>query len=562
MMGQAPSRIPYLLQNRGLDIFLGSIRRKAARGPCRILMGGTSIATFEPSVNQVFACHLKDQWGDAGDFCDPLGAAGGSFDNPYLGWSKQIYGGPLFRRLRGDNTSTALGFQRYFSRIAVEYSKEVGAGSFSVQIDGATVGTIDCAGPQSYSNVATFDVALGVHTVTINPPASGFVYLERLVCTKGNPGVELIDGCLGGSALLNTQTLIPNIAPAVAGIAIVGDVGLASYFGRTDIDLVIWSGPVNDSGGNGVAATFATQLDTAVAQTAAAGSKLLLICEMGGHFHDPADSNHAKFLANYAKMKAVAAANAHVYALDWHALTEIADIALYQSTYYSVGDFIHPTATAYPFGINKLCEVNRLPLPSAYTRTELNLALRKKSPVPAGTLVSFTDNGSPLTLPAEATGAMVVASQTPLSTQPLVLSASVANLSTINPRIQAGSGPTGTFGTDAFGKYVELNDQAPDCLSGLAVGETVTIAMKAMPGGQAALAWAPWSNDQFLFKGTVISSPGLFSGFYSVNAAAMTSPVWVTFDFKKVDNGLYLRLTGRFYQISVTRTAGQPVGTP
>jgi hypothetical protein len=562
-MGQATAshassvRIPYLVQNRGLDFFLGSIRRKASLGPCRILMGGTSIATFEPSINQIFSRHLKDKWGDASDYVELLGSAGGSFEALYQGWSKQPYGGPLYRRLRGDNTSSALSFQRYCSRFAVEYSTEVGGGSCTVQIDGVTVATLDCSGAQSYSNVATFNVPLGVHTLVINPPASGFVYLERIITTKGRAGIELIDGCLGGSALLNTQTMIGAAAPAVAGIAISGNVGLAAYFARTDVDLVIWSGPVNDCGNNGSTSTFATELNTAVAMTAAAGSKLLLICEMGGHFHDPADGNHSKFVTNSALMRQVAVDNAHVYALDWHALTAIADIAVYQATWYS-GDFIHPVTAAYPSGINALCAANRLANPSLYTLTELNLYLRQKPSVPTGSTVTFTYGGSPVSLPAQSIGAQAFTGLTYLDTTPLVLSASITNFAAaVNAQIAAGSGSVGTFGEDEFGKYVEVSDQNLACLSGLTAGETVTFAMKVRTGTAPYIQWKPVSGDSFWFAGVQVNPGGLIN---STSALRTTTPIWLTTDVKYTGaNGPNMTLAGRIYQISVTRTGGQPV---
>jgi hypothetical protein len=253
---------------KSLAELLGPVFAQASDRTVRILMGGTSIATFPYANNQVFVSQLKALYGDARADVMRMGFINGSWDLPVQGWYKQPYAGPSFVRLRGDSNSSPLTLTGYGSKIIVEYSREADGGVAQIAIDDAPSGTIDCGGAQALSVKTVLQAPAGLHRVTIQPPAGGHVYLERVTFEQNRPGIEVIDGTQAGSGLINVYTVFPRGGSSVPGIPAEPGVGLRSYFGRPDIDLVIWSGPVNDSGGDNVDfATWAARMDEVVEAT-------------------------------------------------------------------------------------------------------------------------------------------------------------------------------------------------------------------------------------------------------------------------------------------------------
>lgn len=533
---------------------LGSMIAKAKMETVRILMGGTSIAAFDNSNNQVFANHLRAVFGDAMVSVEEMGVLGGDYTTAYNGWKHQPYGGPRYWRLRGESTSTALTFTRYFSELTIEASTETNGGRCTVEIDGVTVGTVECLGAQSYSVKTEFEVDLGLHTVTIRQPASGYIYLERLRFGRGLPGVEIIDGTLGGLNLAAAFTVHAGSGSGtVPGIAIEEGVGVASYFGRADVDLVIWSGPVNDTS-SGIE-LFKSRLDAAIAVAKDAGCSVALVAEMGGHYVMPAFGYHASYLAMYEYMLRVGLENQHVFTVDWHGETFDGDIETYGPKFYEItglnvaagtysGDFIHPKAEAQQIAVGIWCAMTGITPPEFYKASEIDRSLRTAAQAP-GDLISFSENGVAHRARIHREAAQVHGTLAFITTVPMVESDTVTDLVTVNAAISA------SVTEDDYGKYVEYTtDTAAGALSGILVGETVTVTARVANGGQTRVS-IKQNVGLHYFDGVLL-------GRTAVDAPL---PIWVTFEYLVTGANAGFFLTGRFYHFSVTRTGGQPVKT-
>lgn len=255
-------------KEKTLSTLLQPVCSQAGSRTVRVMMGGTSIASFGYSNNQLFVSQLKAIYGDARADVRRMGVINGSWDLPAMGWNKQPYSGPSFVRLRGDASSQPLELTGYGSRIVVEYSKEANGGVCGLLLGGAPSGTIDCGGPQTLSVRSILQVPAGLHRLGIQPPAGGYAYLERVIFEQDRPGIEVIDGTLGGSGLRDVFEVRSRGGASVGGVPTEPGAGVRAYFGRPDVDLAIWSGPVNDSGGsNPDFATWAARMNEVVDAT-------------------------------------------------------------------------------------------------------------------------------------------------------------------------------------------------------------------------------------------------------------------------------------------------------
>ncbi len=562
---------------KSLADLLDPILAQASNRPVRVLMGGTSIATFGISNNQIFVNYLKALYGDARAGVFRMGTLGGSWELPVQGWYKQPYSGPSFVRLRGDSASQPLEVTGYASEIIVEYSKEANGGICQVEIDDVPVGVIDCGGTQSFSAQAVFPMPAKFHKLTFRPPVSGFVYLERVIFRQNRPGIEVIDGTLGGSGLVNVYATFPRSAQAVPGIPTEPGVGVASYFKHPKADIVIWSGPVNDLGGNSVDfPTWVQRMDEIVA---AAGTPiplsgggvlpprpLILIAEMGGHFAMPASPYNAAFLQRYEYLKKLGKDHPHVFTVDWHGATFDADIQRYAATYYASnppvvvdpqtgvysGDFIHPTGIAHRFALEILCSSMGIPVPIETDAGNLENRIHKTSPVSPGTPIAFSESGIPRTEPSSELGASVFGGLGYASTLPLVFSDQVTNLTDQNTAIAASAT------ADKFGKclYFPYPYHVP-IFTQVSIGERVTVTALIKPdapGNPVELRPPGNGAGVMWYQNSIL--PNTSAILYDSNEP----PIWLTFDYVRGDHSVIV-VTGRLYSVSVTRTNGQPVST-
>lgn len=566
-----------LTEAKSLADLLDPILSQAKDRTVRVLMGGTSIASFGYSGNQMFAFQLKALYGDARSDVLRMGVFGGSFDLPVQGWYKQPYSGPTFVRLRGDSASLPLDWTAYGSEIVIEYSKEADGGTCQVEIDGAPVGIIDCNGSQTLSAQARFTVPAGFHKVTFRPPSSGFAYLERLIFEQERPGIAIIDGTLGGSGLINVYANFPRGEQSVAGIPTEPGKGVASYFQRPDIDAVIWSGPVNDLAGNSVDfATWTQRMDEIVAamgpQIAPDGvvtlpaRPLILIAEMGGHSAMPASPYNAAFLQRYEYLRMLGNEHPHVYTLDWHGATFDPDIPRYAENYYGngqpvwvdpetgafTGDFIHPNISAHRIALQLLCSSLGIPTPIETEAGNLENRIRKTSPVLTGTPIDFLEGNLARSERSSELGASVYGGQSYACTLPLVFSEEVTNLTDLNNQIAASST------ADRFGKYIYPSDQYHiPIFSQVNAGERVTVTALIKPnspGTPVELKSPSNGPGVMLYQNSMIPSTN------AVLNDRDEPPIWITFDYIRGEHTVIV-VTGRLYSISVTRTNGQPVST-
>lgn len=561
------------MASKSLATLLNPILAQAKDRTVRILMGGTSIATFNSSSNQLFATQLKALYGDARANVLAMGVLGGSWDQPYSGWYKQPYSGPSFNRLRGDTSSLAFGWTGYGSGVVVEYSKEADGGACQVDIDGTIAGTIDCNGAQTLSVQARFSVPAGFHIVTFHPPVSGHVYLERLIFEQNRPGIEVIDGTLGGSRLQDVYEILPRNPPYVPGVPTQPGVGVASYFQRPDIDIMIWSGPVNDQGGN--SADFTTWVQRMDEVVAAAGPQLgqdgavvlparplILIAEMGGHYSMPADPYNAAFLQRYEYLRTLGNGQSHVYTVDWQGATADPDIPRYVANWYSLGnvvfdpntggytgDFIHPNPQAQQVALQMECASLGIPIPVEATNITVDNRIRKTSPVPPGTSIQFLEGSTWRTAVTCELGAAVFGGGASYAgTLPLIFSGEVTNLTNINVQIAASTT------ADKFGNYLyDASELHLPVFNQVTAGERVTVT--ALVKGNA-----PWTPFQLRGSGVMYCSDSVVPNTFVILYDSDEPPMWVTFDYVSGGDPT-LWVTGRLYSISVTRTNGQPVST-
>lgn len=542
---------------------LAPVLAQAQTRTVRIMMGGTSIAASEISNNQTFVNQLMALHGDARVATDRMGVRGGSWDLPSAGWFKQPYSGPSFVRLRGNSASQSLDNPGYGSQITVEYSKESDGGICQIMIDGALAGTINCQGPQQLSVRTVFQVPLGTHSVTFLPPVTGNVYLERVGFEQGLPGIAVIDATLGGSGLEHVYNNYPRGGQTVPGIPTQPGTGVAAYFQRADMDLVIWSGPVNDHDGfNPGIDTWKARMDEMVEATRG-HCPLVLIAEMGGHLADPNDYAHPIYQAQYQYLLQLGSSNSHVFTLDWHGATFVPNIANYVAAYYPNavlntttgqygGDFIHPNLTAHRVALGMLCSSASIPVPVEDSCIILRNRSRNSNPLPAEASVSFLDGGVTRSGVTTVTGASAYAGPSLADTLPLIFSSEVQNLSTINAQVAASPS------SDKYGKYLNYNNQV-----------WLPIFSNALPGEKVTVTALVKSPQPYLFAAFQhpYLAPVLSHGTASLGTKTITvtydtdePPLWMTFEYQ-CDTNPNINFAGRLYSLSVTRTNGRPVSS-
>lgn len=357
---------------------------KIRTGTFRIFHMGTSIGEATTSAGKMLAEQLKTIYGDSGLEEVRAGLLGGSYENASNGWKKQPYGGPKFTRARGDSTSTALTFTKYFDALTVEWSQEADAAAATVTIDNVSAGTFGAPGAQKYSNRTKFTTTLGWHTVTITAPASGYSYLESLeFADSTRTGIEISNAALGGSSINSMVTLRTPNGAQIAGIPIGSNVGLDSFVNRTNVDMFSMSYVVNDAGlgTSWASGGYKTAVDYMVAKAASLSIPFLIVIEMGGHYSMPNDngstSNNTAFNTIREYLLSLRKHN-HVTVVDWHAATAMSDYAAYAARYYPgvtnlnvangtySGDFIHPVTAAHQVAqVQVLAAAAVQPLPYA-----------------------------------------------------------------------------------------------------------------------------------------------------------------------------------------------------
>ncbi len=534
--------------------FAEKVLMQASERPVRIMMDGTSISTFDGSPNQVLVEQLKKIYGDAQLRHVQLAGLGGSYETAYSGWEKQPFGGVFYHRIRGNSGATSFVQKVYASKIEILYSTETDGGSFDIDVDG-DIYTIDCSGSQSYGNKLTIDVELGAHTVTFNPPASGYVYPEHMITTIGLNGIEVIDGCFGGSTLQQHGTVRAASGAQVSGITIAGFNGIDAVFNRDDVDMVIYSGSVNDAGS--YSNTSYTSLFNRIVETTYNNNAPLMIqAEMAGHYARPSDAGHTNFNNIKAKFYAADRDNVHVHVVDWDKLTRIDDLDEYATRYYTLtsgtgssseteGDYIHPTIEGLRVGIAAMCNALGVPSPKYSSRDEMRRDKRRNGYfAEMAKDVSVYDNNYPLTLQQTGWASKLTGGE--YKSVPLFESDLVHDHGRLIDVIEAA----GT--EDELGKYIDYTNGTP-YLANLPANTRFTVTLLLAGSGTLGI-----NNGTVYFDGKEVGSdagPSSFSFSFGDNLTALT------FEYE-TDDVNWVQLTGKLYEGScATLTDGVAVVT-
>ena len=120
-------------------------------------------------------------------------------------WSTITLKGTNLNIWKGTPTSTQTTFTASYKTMDIIYSTFPDGGSATITAEGGfNPVTINCNGAESYHNVATITIGgFGKHSVIVNPPASGNIYIEGfiahsdqtglLVNAVGHPGIRAAD---------------------------------------------------------------------------------------------------------------------------------------------------------------------------------------------------------------------------------------------------------------------------------------------------------------------------------------------------------------------------------
>jgi hypothetical protein len=548
---------------------------KAKTGQVKVMQIGTSIASFDNSGNKIAVQRLKDRYGDAdvNNQAVLFGAIGGSYELPTQGWRKQNYPGLFFVRSRGDNTSSVLtAMTGVGDSVTIWYSKESDGGAFTATIDAATTVNMDSSGAQAFGLSVTTAVAYGNHRIVINPPASGFAYIERIeIGDSTKVGVKTSDVTLGGSSLRNTQIVNAGNTGTATIQPVSTTIGVDAIFNTTEFDLIICHHTVNDSGQYWYSTGWTDLIDRAVATTGVNNVPIVFVVEMAGHNAMPNDagtaSNYLQFLAMREYLLKVARENNHVYTVDWHGMTILSDLTAYQQRYYPgvtalnisagtyTGDFIHPGTVGQKVCSQALCAALGLG-PSEYELLTAGqrAALTKQTPT-APTRAVLSEVG--VTKPHDAAaGTALLATGNGISYQrvPYYRDDTVSNLSAVLPGLILASGTS-----DSFGPYLSLNNTGyvvsptVDFVNGERV--IVTMRLKGTAGG--AIGVYPSAGGVFYRNGVALtaanSGAGGTAGFI---LASVTEPIVFSVEFGATSNSATINFTGAdVYEYCVTRTA-------
>lgn len=495
------------------------------------------------------------------------GGLGGSYENAYFGWKKQLYGGPLFVRLRGDSTSTAFSYSFYGDTLDVYWSRETDVGAASVTVDGVVYAYGE-AGPQAYSQRTRISVPLGVHAVTFNPPSSGYAYLERYEAYNSQAvGIEIIDATLGGTKLADAVYIKEPTGNQIAGIAIEGDNGLNAIADIADIDLFLFSGPVNDAGfRNGTApgqwartGDYGAALGKVFDRVRARGVPVIGVVEMAGHYAMPLDGGNGNNFAAYAAAKAaiLAEATGGVSIIDWDATNRMTDFAAYAAAYYPgasnvnnttqtyTGDFIHPNDAGYVPLDEALTARTRVPIWSYSTLTLEQLRRYRTLPEDTPSTATVTVDGVLKTLPVGGACVQRMANRNGQARViPWYLDPSATNIwASLAAEIDASAT------SDAFGKYITASNRTVNIATG---------TYKLCVTGSGSLTMrCDNANSRMRIDGVNIPFTDVTysrtEAAFTVGTAGSTEPIIAHVDLAYAA-GSYLVLSGRIYDVALVKS--------
>lgn len=234
----------------GSKLSLVSTISKARSSTFTVMLYGMSIAASQSSPARTLGALLQSTYGRTHGRTFQGFVLGGSYTNTHQGWRKQKASCPGYGRAVGGNTATPLTYSFYGDTVILDFSREADSEAVDILIDGVAVGQTPGPGTQAYSQLRTFTVARGIHTLTI-PVASGsgYVYFERMrTFDSATHGVQVVNNTLGGSTFGNIVDAGGVASGQIAPIPTVGEAGLLAHFDRTDVDAYVIQHDVNDAG--------------------------------------------------------------------------------------------------------------------------------------------------------------------------------------------------------------------------------------------------------------------------------------------------------------------------
>lgn len=312
--------------------------------PIRVLLTGTSIGSFDDSPIRVAAANLQAHYGVNSTRVDFLGANDGTYDTDGSGRQKQVFGGSSYVRMAMKPADPPLTFVGNVDGFRLIYSKESDGGSFAVKIDGVTDATLSSNGTQVYEQVYEhlFD-ATGYHTITIDPPASGWAYLERIELLDNGPGVYIENGTMGAAGLHMTVDLYGNgFAGNKAGQAIVGMNGMNAWFNRTGATkpaLILCEQFTNDPD----TAQFKTLMDYGAEKTEAAAVPMVLVTEMPAMSFIETNGTLVPQKRELRELILSYGTRPHIAVVDWTAMWDYSNRTAYEARFFPNEDKTHAT---------------------------------------------------------------------------------------------------------------------------------------------------------------------------------------------------------------------------
>lgn len=292
---RAIDRTPYNPDNmkRGLKKFHKILASDANR-IINVRTIGTSISYGDGggygSVTDTFVQSLMQSYGRSDRRSTTFATQASS---PIQGWLAQFYGGPYTVRLRGVTGAAnpiSITVPKGAKSWTVFYSKETDGGTITVDksVDGGANWTattsLNCNGTSALSQVQLYTVNKDEHTIfRLTAPATDAGYLEYHVTDAYDSGISYVNMSYGGSSLrmiAGSDTRAPTGGMYSPSKTPSGDDGLNTTFAPTNVvakpDLVIYSGPMNDSG---AVSEFTTNLPNAVNKAVTNGSSVLIVIE-------------------------------------------------------------------------------------------------------------------------------------------------------------------------------------------------------------------------------------------------------------------------------------------
>lgn len=373
---------------------MSAFEASASSQPTRVLLMGTSIASFDNAAVQRAATELVRKYGRSGTV-QQLGAYGGNY-GAQGGYQKQPFGGSGYYRLVVAAGNPVLTLTGYGDRCILVYSKD-GGSTTTAAVNGGAGQTVDSSGSQAYSQELIFDTAAeGLMTLVVQPPASGQVFLERVEFIRSKvPGIVVENATLGGAGLGNTATLMSTGTGNLAGIAISGNNGIDSFTNRptsaTKPALVICEHFTNDG-----AATFVPLLNRMLTNLAAADTPAILLTEQPAiPFISAGGVLNADKTSIRSAIVGAAAAYSNVAVVDWAGMVDFSNPTAYEAKYYEAGEQTHPKTLGQNIPLNPLLRLLGLEASEALATS---VSSRAESLRAAGAIVS-TDAVETVPLP-------------------------------------------------------------------------------------------------------------------------------------------------------------------